>query len=219
MTKRKWILTTSSILLVLLLLAGYMAIAAEYGAETDPLVSPSYITDVLAPETIEKVNETIDQKTLQFQTQLNQTLAEYTEKMDETLNNFESRNDDLANNDDFINAVANRVTAMLKDDTSSSASAEPATVAATGTVWKMVEIQKGQTLVFEVGGMILPRIGSATCFTPGNPGLINVTTATELSSGGALATNNLYIVTVAGRGFTATGDTNKFIISGTYTIK
>ena len=59
MNKRKWIITTSSVLLVLLLISGYMAIAAEYGAESDPLVSASYITDVLAPETIKQVNATI----------------------------------------------------------------------------------------------------------------------------------------------------------------
>ena len=82
-----------------------------------------------------------------------------------------------------------------------------------------LEIEKGDTLVFEVGGMILPRIGSATCFSPSNPGLINVTTGSELSADKALTTNNLYVVTVAGRGFTATGSTNKFLIAGSYTIK
>ena len=75
MNKRRWIITTSSILLALLLISGYMAIAAEYGSSSDPLVSASYITDVLAPQTIKEVNAVIDQKTTQFQTQLNQTLG------------------------------------------------------------------------------------------------------------------------------------------------
>jgi hypothetical protein len=36
--------------------------AAEYGSNDDPLVSLSYITDVLAPETLKKVDEEIDKK-------------------------------------------------------------------------------------------------------------------------------------------------------------
>ena len=214
MNKRKWIITTSCIMLALLLISGYMAIAAEYGAESDPLVSASYITDVLAPETIKEVNATIEQKTVQFQTQLNQTLAEYTASLDSTIADFEAQNKNLANNEAFISAVATQVQALM-----SGTAATDETGTGTATVWRMVEIEKGQTFVFEVGGMVLPRIGSATCFSPSSPGLINVTTGSELSSGGALSTNNLYVVTVAGRGFTATSSTNKFLIAGNYTIK
>ncbi len=221
MNKRRWIITTSAVLLVLLLISGYMAIAAEYGSSSDPLVSASYITDVLAPETIKEVNATIEQKTTQFQTQLNQTLAEYTATLDSTIADFEERNENLAENEEFIAAVANQVMARMSGvSTDSSDSAASNVTAVTGsTVWRLVEIEKGDTLVFEIGGMILPRIGSATCFSPSSPGLINVTTGTELSADGALSTTNLYVVTVAGRGFKATGATNKFLIAGSYTIK
>ena len=220
MNKRRWIITTSSILLALLLISGYMAIAAEYGSSSDPLVSASYITDVLAPETIKEVNATIEQKTTQFQTQLNQTLAEYTATLDSTIADFEERNENLAENEEFINAVATQVLARMSGvSTESSDTSAPVTAVTGSTVWRLVEIEKGDTLVFEIGGMILPRIGSATCFSPSSPGLINVTTGTELGADGALSTNNLYVVTVAGRGFKATGATNKFLIAGSYTIK
>ena len=220
MNKRRWIITTSSILLALLLISGYMAIAAEYGSSSDPLVSASYITDVLAPETIKEVNATIEQKTTQFQTQLNQTLAEYTATLDSTIADFEERNENLAENEEFINAVATQVLARMSGvSTESSDTTAPVTAVTGSTVWRLVEIEKGDTLVFEIGGMILPRIGSATCFSPSSPGLINVTTGTELGADGALSTNNLYVVTVAGRGFKATGATNKFLIAGSYTIK
>ncbi len=213
MNKRKWIITMSCFMMAVLLISGYMAIAAEYGAESDPLVTASYITDVLAPQTIEEVNKTIEQKTAQFQTQLNQTLSEYTATLDSTIAEFEAQNKNLADNEDFIAAVATQVLASMNESDGNSSST-------TGSsVWRLVEIEKGQTLVFEVGGMILPRIGSATCFAASSPGLINATTGSELSSGGALTTNNLYIVTVAGRGFTATASTNKFLIAGSYTIK
>ena len=225
MNKRRWIITTSSILLALLLISGYMAIAAEYGSSSDPLVSASYITDVLAPQTIKEVNAVIDQKTTQFQTQLNQTLAEYTATLDSTISDFEAQNKNLAENEDFISAVATQVLARMgsvpsSDSSEGGSTSTPAQASVTGaTVWRLVEIEKGDTLVFEVGGMILPRIGSATCFSPSNPGLINVTDGSELSADKALSTNNLYVVTVAGRGFTATGSTNKFLIAGSYTIK
>ena len=218
MNKRKWIITTSSVLLVLLIVSGYMAIAAEYGAESDPLVSASYITDVLAPETIKQVNATIEQKTVQFQTQLNQTLAEYTASLDDTISKFEAQNRNLADNEEFISAVATQVLALM-NGSNGDTTGDTTGVTTGSTVWRMVEIEKGQTFVFEVGGMILPRIGSATCFSPSSPGLINVTTGSELASGGTLSTKNLYVVTVAGRGFTATASTNKFLIAGNNTIK
>ena len=60
------------ICLAVLVLAGFLALAAEYGTQDDPLVSLSYINNVLAPETlkkltrklrkIEELNKTIDEK-------------------------------------------------------------------------------------------------------------------------------------------------------------
>lgn len=71
MVKRKWIAGTSAVLLVLLLLASYMAVAAETTERDDPLVALSYLTDVLAPETIEKVNAAIDLKAQEMETSMN----------------------------------------------------------------------------------------------------------------------------------------------------
>ncbi|MGI6335938.1 MAG: hypothetical protein GX929_00185 [Clostridiales bacterium] len=215
MTKRKWIITTSSVLLVLLLMAGFMAVAAEYKTNgSDPLVSASYITDVLAPDTIAKVNETIDKRVVEFDTEINQKLAAYTAEIDDIIAKFESRNDDLSTDEKFINAVAAKVLEQMGAGTT-----EGTGTSAVQSGWRMCEIEKGQTYIFEVGGMILPRIGSATCFSPSSPGLINASTATELVAGGSLTINNFYVVTVAGRGFTATSSTNKFLIYGNYTVK
>ncbi len=206
---------TSSVLLLLLVLAGFLAIAAETTSETGPQLSASYITDVLAPETVEKVNAAINEKTQKFQNELNQKLAEYSEKLEGLISDFEERNEDIASNREFIKEVTDQVAERISGAQTPAQSGTQNS----GMGWKVVDIQKGQTMQLEIGGMILPRLGSAVCYATGTPGLIDVTDAEELEAEKELKTNHLYIVTVAGRGFTATGDTNKFLVSGEYSIK
>ena len=213
MTKRKWILGTSAFLMVLLLLAGYMAIAAEFGSQDDPVVALSYITDVLAPEILQDVNENIELKSNEFTTQMNQKLTEYTTQLDATIAEFEERNLNIATDAQFIDAVTTQVLARMN-----GTSTEAGTGSISGGDWRLVEVEKGKTLTFQVGGMVLLRIGSATCVAPSSPGLINLTTATVLDNGSELAQNNLYMITVEGRGFKATGSTNKLLVYGNYTI-
>jgi len=216
MSRNKWILTTTAVLMVLLLFAGYMAIAAESSSEVDPQVSASYITEVLAPETIEKVNAAIDEKTQQFQNQLNQQLAEYSEELDKIINNFEARNEDLSTNREFIKAITEQVVDKISDLQSTPSTPTEQKVSVT---WKVVEVEKDRTFVFETGGMIVPRTGTSICYANSNPGLIDVTTTKELNADSPLEVNHLYIVTAAGRGFTTTGESNKFLVAGEYTIK
>ncbi len=211
MTKKKWILTTSAFLMVLLLLTGYMAIAAEFGSQDDPVVALSYITDVLAPEILENVNDSIELKSKEFSTEMNQKLTEYTAQLDATITEFEERNLNIATDAQFVDAVTTQVLARMNGTSPSGTSLG-------GNDWRLVEVKKGQTLVFDVGSMILLRIGDATCVATSDPGLVNLTTATVLSNGKNLAQNNLYMVTVQGRGFKATGATNKLLVSGNYTI-
>ncbi len=211
MSKKKWILTTSAFLMVLLLLTGYMAIAAEFGSQDDPVVALSYITDVLAPEILENVNDSIELKSKEFSTEMNQKLTEYTSQLDATITEFEERNLNIATDAQFIDAVTSQVLARMNGTSTS-----PSGIGSND--WRLVEVKKGQTLIFDVGGMILLRIGDATCVATSDPGLVNLTTATVLSNGKNLAQNNLYMVTVQGRGFKATGATNKLLVSGNYTI-
>ena len=106
MSKRKWINGVSATLLVLLLLASYVAIAADSTNQEDPLVSLSYLTDVLAPETIEKVNAAIDLKADELETSINLILAQYTEQLETTIGDLESRYNNLATDSSFISAVS-----------------------------------------------------------------------------------------------------------------
>ncbi|MBQ3879213.1 MAG: hypothetical protein II727_02840 [Oscillospiraceae bacterium] len=206
MSKKKWITGLSSVLLVLLLLASYVAIAADTTGQEDPLVSLSYLTDVLAPETIEKVNAAIDLKADELEKSINLVLSEYTAQLEDTIGELESRYNNLATDSSFINAVS----ASVIDQMGTSGTATG------GSAWSLVSVSAGETYKFEVGGMCLLRIGSANCYTPSSPGLIDTTTGGVLDGGQGLEKNHLYLITVAERGFTAKTDC-KIMVFGSYT--
>lgn len=214
MVKRKWIAGTSAVLLVLLLLASYMAVAAETTSRDDPLVALSYLTDVLAPETIEKVNAAIELKANEMKTSMDLILTEYTNNLDTKISEFESRNENIATDSSFVAAVTNSVLAQL-NGTGTGNVPSGSGIASSG--WQLVQVNSGETYKFSVGGMILLRIGSANCYTPSSPGIIDTTAGSELDGGGSLQKNHLYLVTVDERGFTATSD-SKIMVYGSYTV-
>ena len=90
-----------------------MAVAAETTNRDDPLVALSYLTDVLAPETIEKVNAAIDLKANEMQKAMDLTLTDYTNKLDAKISEFESRNENIATDSSFVAAVTNSVLAQI----------------------------------------------------------------------------------------------------------
>lgn len=88
-------------------------------------------------------------------------------------------------------------------------------VASTFTV---VTLSKGQVLTGDIGCEVMLRVGTASCVSPSNPGLIDETTAGTLNNGGALAQNHLYMMTIEGRGVKATAATTKLLVRGSYSI-
>ncbi|MDE6954675.1 MAG: hypothetical protein K2P18_02780 [Oscillospiraceae bacterium] len=88
-----------------------------------------------------------------------------------------------------------------------------------GNVFSVVTLSQGQTLVGDVGCEVMLRIGSAVCGSTDSVGLIDTTTGANLSSGGGLATNHLYMVTISTRSVTATSGTVKVLARGPYTIR
>ena len=84
-------------------------------------------------------------------------------------------------------------------------------------VFSVVVLSRGQTLTCSVGTEIMLRIGSATGFGT-TPALVNYTTGTTLSSGTALTTNHMYLITIEGNGVTATANTVRLLVRGSYTI-
>ena len=81
----------------------------------------------------------------------------------------------------------------------------------------VVTLRNGQSLTCSVGTEIMLRIGTATGFGS-SPALVNYTTGSTLSSGTALNTNHMYLVTIEGNGITATAETVRVLVRGTYRI-
>ena len=88
-----------------------------------------------------------------------------------------------------------------------------------GNVFTVVTLNKGQTLVGDVGCEVMLRVGSATCGTTDSVGLIDTTTGTNLGGGGSLVTNHLYMVTISTRSVTAASGTVKVLVRGPYTVR
>jgi len=81
----------------------------------------------------------------------------------------------------------------------------------------VVTLRRGQSLTCSVGTEIMLRVGTATGFGTA-PALVNSTSGTTLSSGSALVTNNMYLITLEGNGVRATADTVRVLVRGSYKI-
>lgn len=142
-------------LLAVCAIAGITVYAAyNYGTKDDPLITKSYLDEVLTPELI----------------------AEFSAQLD-------------------------------------------AAEGETGGAFRVVTLGKGQTVSCQVGCEIMLRVGTAAASGADSPVMVDTTSGTTLENGGALVKNHLYMVTIAGNGLTASADTTKVLISGTYTVK
>ena len=83
--------------------------------------------------------------------------------------------------------------------------------------FSVVTLRRGQSLTCSVGTEIMLRVGTATGFGTA-PALVNSTSGTTLSSGSALVTNNMYLITLEGNGVRATADTVRVLVRGSYKI-
>ncbi len=194
-------------LLVTLMTTCYLAVAAEYGSKEDPLVTLSYINDVLMPEANAKINEVFDRKAAEFDGLISDKLSSIQSEVDKRVAEMGAS---AAPSAELVRAVTDAVLAQLGE------SAPGGQTAANG--WKVIKLENGKTLSGEVGCEILLRIGSAQCVASGSPGLINLSSGTDLSNGESLSANNLYIVTIKGRGIRATSAAT-LLVNGAYTIQ
>lgn len=127
MKKSKPIIITN--LMLILLLSSYVAIAAEYGSKEDPLVSLSYIQEVLMPQTLENVDTIVSQRT-----------EEYIKDLDSKMLEFQDEFDMVVSNDQFVDKVATKI----------SESANTA---------QLVTMSSGQVFELALGTEILVREG------------------------------------------------------------
>ena len=88
-----------------------------------------------------------------------------------------------------------------------------------GSVFAVVTLTQGQSLVGDVGCEVMLRVGSAVCGSPDSVGLIDTTAGSVLGSGQALADNHQYVVTINPRWITATSAAVKVLVRGPYSIQ
>lgn len=88
-----------------------------------------------------------------------------------------------------------------------------------GSVFTVVTLSQGQSLVGDVGCEVMLRVGTAACGAADSVGLIDTTSGGVLGPGAALSQNHLYMVTISPRWVTATSATVKVLARGPYTIQ
>ena len=91
------------------------------------------------------------------------------------------------------------------------------TAPGSASVFSVVTLKNGQSLTCSVGTEIMLRVGTANGSGTA-PALVNYTNGATLSSGTALASNSMYLVTIEGNGIKATAETVRVLVRGNYKI-
>ena len=200
---KKWSIWVTCGLVAVLMMAGLVAIAAEYGSQSDPLVTLSYIEKVLLPNAQKDVDKTVSNAMEEFEDALSDSDKTIQSYIDKKLRSFASGDVD----EELIDAIASSVLEQAGGS-----------VTAGEVSWSVIQVPAGSTVVCEVGVQAILRVGQATCVAAGTPGLIDLSNGETLENGGALAANHLYTASIQGRGiYTAQGCT--LLIAGSYTIQ
>jgi hypothetical protein len=200
---KKWSIWLTCVLVAVMMIAGLGVIAAEYGSQSDPLVTLSYIEKVLLPNAQKDVDKTVSNAMEEFEDALSDSDKTIQSYIDKKLRSFASGDVD----EELIDAIA----ASVLEQAGGS-------VTAGEVSWSVIQVPAGRTVVCEVGVQAILRVGQATCVAAGTPGLIDLSNGETLENGGALATNHLYTASIQGRGiYTAQGCT--LLIAGSYTIQ
>ncbi len=187
-TKNRWIMRLVALLTVGFTLTSLVAIAAETGSSSDPLVTLSYLNEVYMDELLARVDEKIAARKEKVMIDLSGKIADAAGK------------------------------APQGGTSSGSTSGSTSDGAASTQAFTLVDLANGQTLHLPIGSEALLRVGTAQCVANSTPGLIDTTDGTTLSNGGALVKNHLYLSTMADRAVKATAATVKILVRGPYII-
>lgn len=199
--EKKWGIRIVCVLTGLLMAVGCYAIAAEYGSQSDPLVTLSYINQVLLPETKSELDGKIAQTVSDYDQTLQQQTAELESYVDGQLRRYSSGQPDSA----LIDQIAAAVVEQMGGSTAGSAS------------WSVVQLAAGAKVTCGAGCQFVLRSGAAVCIASANPGLVDLSDAESLNGGQALVLNHLYLANDEGRGF-STAQGCSVLIAGDYTI-
>ena len=200
---KKWSIWLTCVLVAVMMIAGLGVIAAEYGSQSDPLVTLSYIEKVLLPNAQKDVDKTVSNAMEEFEDALSDSDKTIQSYIDKKLRSFASGDVD----EELIDAIA----ASVLEQAGGS-------VTAGEVSWSVIQVPAGRNVVCEVGVQAILRVGQATCVAAGTPGFIDLSNGETLENGGALAANHLYTASIQGRGiYTAQGCT--LLIAGSYIIQ
>lgn len=198
MKNRKWTIWLTSIMVAALMITGLGAIAAEYGSQSDPLVTLSYIEQVLLPKAKEDVDDMVKDALEDYEDDLSDQTKSVEKYIDKKLRSFASGDVDEALVEEIAAVIAEKM------DTEAPSNAP----------WAVVDVPAGYSVVCQGGVQVILRAGQASCIGS----LVDLSNGDGLNNGGALLANHLYAADGQGNVvYTAQGCT--LLISGSYTIQ
>lgn len=196
MNNKKWTIWLTCALVAVLMVAGLGVIAAEYGSQSDPLVTLSYIEQVLLPQAKKDVDQQVEDSMEDFEDLLNAKNKDIQKYIDKKLRSFAAG--------DVDDALVEEIAAIIAEQMEASVPAN--------APWAVVEVPAGYTVACEAGVQVILRGGQASC----DSSLVDLSNG-ETLAGGALAANHLYAVDAQGKSLVSQGCT--LLISGGYTIR
>ena len=198
MNNKKWTIWLTCALVAVLMVAGLGVIAAEYGSQSDPLVTLSYIEQVLLPQAKKDVDQHVEDSMEDFEDLLNAKNKDIQKYIDKKLRSFASG--------DVDEALVEEIAALILEE------GEPSSVS--NAPWAVITVPAGAIVVCEPGVQAVLRSGQASSTAL----LVDLSNGEDLTAGKALALNHMYVTDASGEGFfTAQGCT--VLISGGYTVQ
>jgi len=198
LNNKKWTIWLTCALVAVLMVAGLGVIAAEYGSQSDPLVTLSYIEQVLLPQAKKDVDQQVEDSMEDFEDLLNAKNKDVQKYIDKKLRSFASG--------DVDEALVEEIAALILEE------GEPSSVS--NAPWAVITVPAGATVVCEPGVQAVLRSGQASSTAL----LVDLSNGEDLTAGKALALNHMYVTDASGEGFfTAQGCT--VLISGGYTVQ
>ncbi len=143
----------STVLIVAILALGFLALAVEYGTQSDPLVSLSYINDVLKPELLSEVDKASDD--------VSSAISAYEGRVDKK-----------------VDEVTDRMSAEITDSDLAAIAAQVPTAQKQNAPFTTLDLTAGKSITLKSGCELLSR--GDLSLKSGN--LIDVTAGEETSA-------------------------------------
>ena len=198
MKRKQWSIWLTCVVVAVLMIAGMAAVAAEYGSQSDPLVTLSYIEQVLLPQAKKDVDKQLEDSQESFEDMLRSQNKNVEKYIDKKLRSFAAGDVD----DALIEAIAKQI--MEENDISAVSNAP----------WAVVTVPAGATIVCEPGVQVVVRSGQAASLAS----MVDLSNGETLAAGKGLVKDHLYATDAAGEGFVSAQDCT-VLISGGYTVQ